>query len=170
MAQLEVAGLTIFFLVLFSGVFSILFGFPGTAIIFFASLLYALATGFEKVDLEIILILAVISTVSEIFDFYIGVKGATRFEASKKALAASIVGSMSGAALLTPFLLGFGMLLGAFIGGCVGVFSVEFVRQSRLRPAMKASTGGITGRVVGIFAKGFCAIAMMVIILSSIYS
>ena len=44
----EIAGLTVFILVLFMGIFSIVFGIPGTAVILIDVILYALITGFEK--------------------------------------------------------------------------------------------------------------------------
>ena len=170
MSPLETAGLTIFILILFFGVFSILLGFPGTIVIFFASIVYALLTGFDKIGFGIILILAAISIGAELLDFYVGVKGATKYGASRKGVIASLFGAVGGAALLTPFLLGLGTLIGAFIGGFAGVFIVEFIRQSKLKPAMRASYGAVLGRIAGIFAKGCCAIAMIIVVLSAIYS
>jgi hypothetical protein len=65
---LEFAGLTIFILVLLVGFFSILLGLPGTLVILFDVLVYALATGFNRIGFKILLVLVVISAVAESLD------------------------------------------------------------------------------------------------------
>jgi len=75
LTPIEAVGLTVFILVLFLGIFSILFGFPGTIIILLASIVYSLITGFEKIGLKIILILAGISLSAELLEFYLGSQG-----------------------------------------------------------------------------------------------
>jgi len=72
---LEAAGLTIFVVVLFIGVFSIIFGFPGTFLILGDVVVYALATGFEKIGLRVIIILALLSLLAEMADFFMGIAG-----------------------------------------------------------------------------------------------
>lgn len=170
MTPLETAGLTLFILVLFSGIFSILFGFPGTILILLASIVYAVLTGFEKVGFVMILILGALSLVAEFLDFYLGIRGVSKFGATKGSIAASLVGAAIGALLLTPVLLGLGTLVGAFVGGAAGTFMVEFARQKDLKPAMRISYALLIGRIFGVFAKGFCALVMIVMILSAIYS
>ncbi len=170
MTPIETAGLTFFILVLFFGIFSILFGFPGTILILLASIVYAVLTGFEKIGFMMILVLGAISLVAELLDFYLGIRGAVRVGATKGSIAASLIGAAIGALLLTPFLLGFGTLIGAFLGGAAGTFIIELARQKDLKPAMRITYGSLIGRIFGVFAKGFCALVMIVIILSAIYS
>lgn len=170
MSPLEIAGLTLFILVLFLGIFSIIFGFPGTVIIFTDVLLYAIITGFTKIGLKILIILAILMIIAEALEFFLGVAGAVRFGASKKGIWASIIGSIIGAMIMTPYLFGLGMVVGAFIGGFFGVLIIELIRQQKLRPAFRAGYGAFLGRIAGVFVKGVLSIAMIVISLIKIYS
>jgi uncharacterized protein len=170
LTPIEAVGLTVFILVLLLGVFSILFGLPGTIVILLACIVYSLLTGFEKFGFKIILILAGISLLAELLEFYLGFRGAAKFGASKGSIMASLIGAVAGAVLMTPFLLGLGTLIGAFLGGFAGTFIVEIIHRKDLKPAMRASYGAVAGRVAGILAKGCCALIMIVIVLSAIYS
>jgi len=96
--------------------------------------------------------------------------GAHRLGASKQGLAASIIGGMIGAVLLTPFLYGLGTFLGLFIGSFAGVWTVEIIRQQKLKAAFRAATGAIMGRAAGTMVKGVLTIGMIVMTLITIYS
>ena len=78
MTPLEIAGMAFFILVMFTGVFSIVFGMPGTIIILIDAILYAMFSGFEKIGIKIILILLVISLIAETLDFALGMAGSVR--------------------------------------------------------------------------------------------
>lgn len=170
MSPLEIAGLTIFILVLFIGIFSTIFGLPGTIIIFIDVLLYSLITGFEKIGIKILIILAILMILAECLDFALGMAGAVRFGSSKKGLWASAIGSIVGAILMTPYLMGLGVIIGAFAGGFIGVLMIELIRQQKLKPALRAGYGAIMGRIAGIFAKGILSLVMIIITLINIYS
>lgn len=170
MTPIEAVGLTVFILVLFLGFFSILFGIPGTIIILLASIVFSVLTGFEKIGFKIILVLAGISLLAELLEFYLGIRGAARFGASKGSIIASLIGAVAGAVLMTPFLLGLGTLVGAYLGGFAGTFIVEIAHRKEMKPALRASYGAVAGRIAGILAKGCCALVMIAVILSTIYS
>jgi uncharacterized protein YqgC (DUF456 family) len=170
LSPLEIAGLTIFIIVLFLGLFSIIFGLPGTVIIFIDILLYAIITGFTKIGFKILIILAILMILAEALEFLLGMSGAARFGASKKGVWASVIGSMIGAAIMMPYLLGLGAIIGVFIGGFMGVLIIEFIRQQRMKPALRAGFGAMLGRIAGIVAKGTLSIIMIVITLINIYS
>ncbi len=170
MTPFEIAGLTIFILILFAGIFSIVFGIPGTVIILIDVLLYALITGFENIGFKIIVILIAISLLAETQDFMLGVKGAARFVISKRAIWIAIIGAFLGAVMMTPVLFGLGAVLGIFLGGFAGVLIVELIRQSGLKPALRASYSTIMERVAGTLVKGFCALLMVAITMMNIYS
>jgi Protein of unknown function (DUF456). len=167
---LEIAGLTVFILVLFIGIFSIVFGIPGTAVILIDVILYALITGFEKVSIKVVLVLLVISILAETIDFSIGVAGAARLGISRRAIWISVISGFVGALALTPFFFGLGTVAGIFLGGFAGVLAIELVQQSRLKPALRTGYGAILGRVAGTLIKGFCALVMIIITMSNIYS
>jgi hypothetical protein len=167
---LEYAGLTIFILVLLIGFFSILLGLPGTLVILFDVLAYALVTGFDKIGFWILLALVVIAAVAESLEFLLGVAWARRYGTSKRGVVASLIGGILGAILLTPAFLGLGALLGSFLGALLGAFVAEVLDQRKLKPAARAGFGALMGRLAGLFAKGLCALAMVIITLMAIYS
>jgi uncharacterized protein YqgC (DUF456 family) len=166
----EIAGLTIFILVLFTGIYSIALGIPGTIIILIDVILYSLITGFERIGIMIIILLIVISIVAEAMDFALGMSRAAHFGITKRGIVISVIGSILGAAVMTPFLLGLGTVIGIFLGGFAGILIVELIRQSKLKPARREGYGAILGRVAGTLVKGFCALAMIIITMTNIYS
>jgi len=167
---LEYAGLTIFIFVLLIGFFSILLGLPGTLIILFDVLVYAFVTGFDRIGWKILLVLVVISAVAESLEFLLGITWAKRYGTSKRGIVASIIGGVIGALLLTPVFMGLGALLGSFLGALLGSFAVEILNQWDFKPAARASFGAMMGRLTGVFAKGLCGLAMVIISLMAIYS
>jgi len=170
LTPLEIAGLTIFIVILFFGLFITIFGMPGTAIILIDVILYAAITGFERIGLKIILVLLLISLIAEILDFALGIAGAAKFGSSTGGMWASAAGSIIGAMVLSPLLFGLGAVIGFFFGGFACVFIFEMIHRHRLKPAFRAAWGAILGRVAGICAKGLSAVAMIIIALSNIYS
>lgn len=170
MSPLETAGLTVFILVLFIGIFLTVFGLPGTVVILADVFIYALANGFETIGFKAILGLTVIAVVAEAADFGLGMIGAARYGASRKGVWAALFGSVACAAIATPFFTGVGTLLGIFLGGFAGVFLVEFMEQRKLKPAFRASYGAVLGKVGGIVIKGLLSVLMVMITLYHIYS
>jgi len=170
LSPFAIAGLTIFILILFLGIFSVIFGFPGTFIILIDVIMYAWITGFEKIGLKIIVILIVISLFAEAMDFLLGIIGAKKYGASKRGVIASVIGGIVGAILLTPLLLGLGAIIGAFLGGFVGTFLVEYLEEKKLKSAFRTGYGVLLGKIAGVFLKGFLAILMTVISLMAVYS
>lgn len=170
MTPLEYAGLTIFILVMLIGFFSILLGLPGTLVILFDVLVYAIVTGFDKIGFGILLALVAFSALAESLEFLFGITWARRYGTSKRGATASVVGGIIGAVLLTPVFLGLGALIGSFIGALLGAFTVEILTQQELKPAARAGFGALMGRLAGLFAKGLCGLAMVIITLSAIYS
>ena len=169
MTTIEFLGTSLFIFVLIIGVFSTIFSIPGTVIILMDALLYGLFTGFERIGGKVLITLLILSVLAELSEFAMGMGGALKFGASKKSLTASIVGGIIGAVMLSPFLLGLGAVVGAFLGGFAGVFAVELLRQSGLKPSLRAAWGSIIGRAAGICVKGAFALVMTAISLASIY-
>lgn len=170
MSPFEIAGMTIFILVLFVGVFSIVLGLPGTVIILIDAILYAMFTGFDKIGIKILVILLIISLLAEALDFLLGIAGAAQHGTSRTGIWASLIGGVTGAIIMTPVLFGFGTILGGFLGGFAGVLILEMIHQRQLKPALRAGYGVILGRFAGMFVKGFFALTMITITLTNIYS
>jgi uncharacterized protein len=169
MPMMELTGLTIFIIVLFVGIYATIFGLPGTILIFCDVFFYALATGFNKIGFTVIIILVFMAIIAEAIGVAAEMTGMIQVP-SLKGIIASLIGALAGVLLLTPFLLGLGTILGIFLGGFAGLFITEMMRQSKLKPAFRSSTGAIIATVTGIVAKGFFAVAMTVITLLNIYS
>ncbi|MBM4271446.1 MAG: DUF456 domain-containing protein [Deltaproteobacteria bacterium] len=170
MSPLEIIGLTLFILILFAGIFSTLFGIPGTIIILLDVILYAMITGFEKIGIKLIIVLIVLSVLAEAIDFALGMMGAAKFGASPKGVWASVIGGVIGAVVMTPTLFGLGTVMGMFLGGFTAVLIVELIHQRQLKPALRAGYGAFLGRFGGIFVKGFFSLIMIILTLTNIYS
>jgi len=76
-------GFTFFLFILFAGIFLNLFGLPGTVVIFFDVLFYAIFTGFNHIGLKIILLLLILSVIAETIDVFFVAGGTSRSVASK---------------------------------------------------------------------------------------
>jgi uncharacterized protein YqgC (DUF456 family) len=170
LTPLEIGGLTLFILVLLFGAFSILFGLPGTVIILIDAALYAAVTGFERIGFKVLVTLLILSILAELADFAVGMGGAVKFGASRKAFWASVIGGLIGAVLMMPFWFGLGAVAGGFIGGFAGILTVELLRQNRMKPALRAAWGATLGRAAGICVKGVFALIMVVITLTGVYN
>ena len=170
MSPFEIAGLTVFILILFLGVFLTVFGLPGTVLILIDVVAYALLTGFAQIGFKVILILVAMAIAAELLDFWLGMVGAVRFGASRWGMWAALFGSLAGAAILTPYFLGLGALIGIFLGGSAAVFVMEMLKRRKLKPAFRASVGAMLGRMAGIAVKGMLSIAMAAFTLFHIYS
>lgn len=162
--------LTVFVIILFIALFSIIFGFPGTFLILGDVIVYSCITGFEKIGIRIIIVLFLISLMAETLDFFLGLAGARRYGSSKKVVALSIIGGIAGAIMMAPILLGLGAIIGVFLGSFAGAFLGEYLDQRKIRSAIRAGYGAFMGRVAGTLVKGFVAIVMAAIALSAIYS
>ena len=56
------------------------------------------------------------------------------------------------------------------VKGFIAILTVELLARNRLKPTLRAAYGAILGRVAGICVKGFIALIMVIITLTSIYS
>lgn len=167
MSVLATAGLTIFTLLMFIGLMSIASGLPGTLIILGAALIYAVVTGFGTVGLKVLAALAALAIVSEFLDVLFIMKGSRGSGFSKAGAVSSIVGGLAGAAVLTPVLMGLGAFMGVLIGGIGANLLVDISNQRGRKAFTYRDVFGSAARKV---VKGVCGIAMVLIVLSAIYS
>lgn len=169
MSFFAVAGFTVFILILFAGIFLNLFGLPGTVVIFFDVLFYAILTGFDHVGLKIILFLLISAIIAETIDFLV-MAGGYQPMTSKKSFGAAAVGATTGAFFLTPFFWGPGTWGGFFLGGLAGILTIEFIRQSKLKAPFRTPGRAIFAMIGGKMVKGLIALFMIAFSLSNIYS
>jgi uncharacterized protein len=170
LTPLEVAGLTVFILVLFTGLFCTIFGLPGTIIILGSVILYAVITGFYRIGIKLIFIMIIITLLAEVLDFTLGMAGASRFIPSKNNLWAAAAGALLGGVVLTPILYGLGTVGGGFLGGFSGVLAAEILRQNRMKPSLRTSYRSLAMGIAGVLARGFSALAMIIATLLNVYS
>lgn len=163
------AGFTVFILILFTGIFLNLFGLPGTVVIFFDVLLYAIFTGFDHVGLKIILLMLISTIIAETIDFLV-MAGGYQPITSKKSFGAAAIGAVGGAFLLTPFFWGPGTWVGFFLGGLAGILTIEFIHQSKLKAPFRTPGHAIIAMIGGKMVKGLIALFMIAFSLSNIYS
>jgi uncharacterized protein YqgC (DUF456 family) len=170
LSPLEIGGVSLFILVLLIGAYSILFGFPGTVIILLDTVIYAAFTGFESISVRILLTLLILSALAEIADFAMGMAGAVKLGATRSGFFAFLIGGPIGALVMTPFLLGLGLIAGIFWGGFTAMLMMHLIDRSRMKPNLRATYGEVFGRAAGVCVKGTFALIMVIISLTSLYS
>lgn len=165
-------------LLLFTGVavglVIIPFGLPGIGVIFGSALLYALATQFSSISLNLILVLGVLTILGETADNWLMAAGAKRFGASNTAAWLSLLGGFLGALILGPFLAValsvFGPVAGAFLGAFVAVILYEYRQKQNWSEALRAGWGTLLGRVAGIALKMVLGVSMAAAVAWSVLS
>ena len=168
MSPLEIAGMTLFILSLFLGIFSTVFGFPGRSSSVRCHDLCPVHR-FRQNRLQDHLGAYHSGNAGEAIDFGLSMAGAQDLELRKRGLGIDFRGH-DWAAIMSPFFYGLGMLSGVFLGGFVGIIIVETLRQGGFKPALRASYGSMMGRVAAMLAKGFISLVMIIIVLINVYS
>jgi len=163
-------GFTFFLFILFAGIFLNLFGLPGTVVIFFDVLFYAIFTGFNHIGLKIILLLLILSVIAETIDVFFVAGGTSRSVASKKSLGTAALGAFAGVFLLTPLWGGPGIWIGFFAGGLAGTLIMEFIHQSKLKAPFRMPGRAVFAMIGGKMFKGLISLSMIALSLSNIYS
>ena len=152
------------FLGMAAGLAIIPFGLPGIGVIFGSALLYALATQFNAISLNWILVLGVLTILGETADNWLMAAGAKRFGASTAAAWLSLLGGFLGALILGPLLAVvlnvIGPVAGAFLGAFISVVLYEHRQKQNWREALRAGWGTLLGRVAGIALKMVVGVSM----------
>jgi len=162
--------LTLFFLILFAGVFLTLFDLLGTVIIFADVFLYALFSGLDKIGIPVILALLFIALIVEALDFYLIMNGAHQPKITVKRFFLAALGAISGAFIFTKIWGGPGLWSGFFLGGFATAMLLEISRQRKLRKPYRAPAGALFAMGARKFSKGLIALFMVALSLSRIYS
>src|SRR5262245_48611624 len=147
------------------GVAIIPFGLPGTVVILACVLFYGIATDFAAgVGIVFLVVLGILTIISETADNWLTALGARRFGASSGSMWLSFFGGLGGAVLLggpLVFFAGpFGPVIGGFAGAFMAVFFHEYYRQRDARQALRAGWGTFVGRMAGMVLKLVIALAM----------
>lgn len=135
---------------------------PGTWILVAFSGIYALFLQFNaSSDWKVLLILFLIASLAEIFEFLVSFVGGKKLQVSNGALWSSIVGGLIGAFVGVPVFL-IGSLLGLLLGTFLGAFLYELAVQKSLGTAIKAAIAVFFSRLVASFVKTSLALGMWI--------
>lgn len=147
------------------GLVSLVFGLPGTFVIFASSLLYAWATDFAAIEWTVPAWLFAMALAGEAIEFAAaGAAGGAGGRPSRKVTIAAIAGAFAGGIAGTPFLLGLGSLLGALAGAFAGAALAVMAGGGTVRDSLSSGAAAFRGRALGFLLKSAIAVAMVIII------
>ena len=169
---LSVLGHLVFFLFLLAGFSGLLFGLPGTWMIFGATLVYAWVTDFAQVSGGLLLLFGLLTVAGEVVEYVFGIAGARRFGSSNRGILFSILGGFAGAIVGAPLFFGFGAILGALVGAFLGAVLIELFTYgpSEWKKAVRSGWGNFLGRIAGVITKMAIAIGMIVWIAATVFT
>lgn len=147
-------------------------GLFGNWIILGAAAIAWVATGFDHFGIWSLLFMTGFAVLGEVLETAFAGYGARKFGGSKGSIVAALVGCILGAIAGTfipiPVV---GTLIGACLGAFVGAALYEYIKmEKKAGEAMWTGLGAALGKVGGLFAKLFCGIAMLAIIVFSLFS
>jgi len=131
---------------------------PGAPVVFVGLLIAAWAEGFQKVGWFTLAVLAILTILSFVVDFFASAMGAKRVGASWAALSCAAVGAIVGLFFGLP-----GFILGPFVGAVAG----EYAARRNWRQASRVGLGTWIGMLLGIAGKLTLVFTMVGIFLTA---
>jgi|SRR6476661_8183897 len=131
---------------------------PGAPVVFVGLLIAAWAEGFQKVGWFTLSVLAILTILSFVVDFFASAMGAKRVGASWAALACAALGAIVGLFFGLP-----GFILGPFVGAVAG----EYAARRNWRQASRVGLGTWIGMLLGIAGKLTLVFTMVGIFLTA---
>lgn len=125
---------------------------PGLPLVFAGMLLGAWAGGFEYVGIPVLVVLALLTLVSLLVDFWATALGARRVGASRPAAAGAVIGTFVG------IFFGF---IGLFAGPFIGALAGELLHSRKVGHATRVGLGTWLGIVFGTVLKLALAFTMV---------
>jgi hypothetical protein len=159
----HIAGVVVLLLFCGLALASLVFGLPGTFLIFGIGLAYGALTGFAGVTWPTLAGLLALAVVAELIELAATARGAggvekPTFRITLGAIAGAIAGTIFGA----PLLLGIGALLGAFVGAFAGAALAAASEGHDRGRALAHGLSALRGRVLAFVVKSAVAIVMIV--------
>lgn len=138
---------------------------PGLPLVFGGMLLAAWNDGFERVQIWVLVILAVLTLLSFLVDFMATAMGAKKVGASRMAVAGAMIGMVAGL-----FMGLVGVFIAPFIGAAVGeILYQRKLDRAGVGQAAKVGLGTWFGIVLGIVLKLGLAFTMLGIFIAAWY-
>jgi hypothetical protein len=157
---------TLMFLGLVGAIIPVL---PGPILIWIGALVFATSSGFEKVGIPTLVILAIIMILAWGSELALTTFFTKRVGATWKTVAGAIFGGLIGGAVLSVPIPIIGTIIGAAFGAVVGVIFVESQIQHReWKVALRVSRNYLAGCLVGRVIELSLCITMIVILVMQI--
>lgn len=134
---------------------------PGIPLAWLGLFIYALATGFEKISVTLVIIFFVLMVLSLLFDFLAPLLGAKKYRASKLGVFGAFLGTVIGIFVLGFWGIIFGPLIGAFLG--------ELLVGRRPKQAFGSAVGAFVGLVAGSLVKLILILVMAGFFIASFF-
>jgi len=165
MVDFLIASGNVLFLILLGAVLLLhMISLPANWIFLGLSTLYALLTGFSSVGWWTLLVLAILATLGELLEFFVGVGYTAKRGATRWGVVGTFIGGIAGAVLLGSVAPPFGALLGAFGGSFAGAVVLEYLAQERVDAALRSGRAAFLGKVFGAVAKSMCGFWMWAVL------
>lgn len=150
---MEIAGYSLAALLVIAGLAGTMLPIiPGLPLMFGGLLLAAWLDNFNHLGAISLIIMALLTALGLVIDFFAGLLGAKASGASSQALWGAFIGGIVG-----MFFGLAGVLLGPLVGAVIG----EFIARKDAFQAGKVGIGTFIGFIVGAVAKVACAFAML---------
>lgn len=125
---------------------------PGAPLLFLGLLFGAWADNFQYVGLWTLLLLALLTVLTYLIEFFSAALGAKKYGGSRRAMWGAVLGGFIGIGFSIP-----GIILGPFVGAVLGELSL----QRTLDQASRAGFGTVIGMAMGIAGKLAIGLAMI---------
>lgn len=166
-------GILVIVLAAFVGLTLLVLGFPGTLAIWVMVAIFAFSTGLSLIGSTSLIVMAAMMVAAEGIEFAFGYYGAKKYGSSRRtavfSIAGGVVGGITGAGLGGGLLSPITSFLGVFAGTFVGAFLAAYYENRDFSGAGKAGKGAVIGRAMGLAAKVFFALSMLVTALLGLF-
>lgn len=162
MSTEQMIGLALTLLIMLVGLLgSILPAVPGPPLSLAAAIGHRLYFGAESASMTVLIVLVVLTVVSEVLDYLASAFGAKKLGATWRGALGAVIGGLIGIFFGVP-----GIILGPFLGATL----FELLGQRGFATAAKAGTGAVLGLALGIVGKCSVAVIMMILFTVSVIS
>jgi uncharacterized protein YqgC (DUF456 family) len=158
----EIIGLTLTLLVMFIGfIGSILPALPGPPLVLIAALGHRLWFGPHSAGPLVLISLVALTVAALVLDYFAGVYGAKRFGATWRGVLGAFIGGLVGLFFSIP-----GIIIGPFLGAMV----FELMGGYEFSKASRAGLGATLGVFAGVLGKCVISVVMIALFLVSVIS
>lgn len=134
---------------------------PGVPLAALGALLAGWMTGFERLDLVPLLVVAGLALLAQIVEIGSSWVGARYYGARRPGLWGGVLGSLMGLILFPPF--------GFLVGALVGAVLFELLGGREMTESIRAGVGAFVGTLGGAIAKLVIMVAIAVVVMPRLW-